>query len=127
MQRVLRELISTQEQLPRILQVAMRSALARGGVAVVVVPGEIFLAEVRDAGAAVPIRPTAPVIRPDQASLAAAAEVLNTAGRVTIWPARAAPERTSSSSRWPGRCRPRWCTRSAARSPSSTTTRLTWG
>ena len=78
------ELISTQEQLPRILQVAMRSALARGGVAVVVVPGEIFLAEVRDAGAPVPIRPTASVIRPDAASLAAAADVLNAAGRVTI-------------------------------------------
>ena len=75
------ELISTQEQLPRILQVAMRSALARGGVAVVVVPGEIFLAEVRDAGAPVPIRPTASVIRPDAASLAAAADVLNAAGR----------------------------------------------
>ena len=78
------ELVSTREQLPRILQIAMRSALSRGGVAVVVVPGEIFLAEARDAGAPVPIRATSPVVRPDQASLAAAAEVLNAAGRVTI-------------------------------------------
>src|ERR1700722_7924679 len=45
------ELVSTHEQLPRILQVAMRTALARGGVAVVVVPGEIFLTEARGAGA----------------------------------------------------------------------------
>ena len=58
------ELVSTAEQLPRILQIAMRSALARGGVAVVVVPGEIFLAEARDAGAPVPIRPVTSVIRP---------------------------------------------------------------
>src|ERR1700729_1292514 len=44
------ELISTREQLPRILQVAMRSALQQGGVAVVVVPGETFLADVPPGG-----------------------------------------------------------------------------
>jgi pyruvate dehydrogenase (quinone) len=78
------ELISTREQLPRILQVAMRSALQQGGVAVVVVPGEIFLADAPSGAKAVPIRPETPVIRPDQASLDAAAEVLNSADRVTI-------------------------------------------
>jgi pyruvate dehydrogenase (quinone) len=50
------ELISTPEQLPRILQVAMRAALARGGVAVVVVPGGIFLDEARGATEPVPVR-----------------------------------------------------------------------
>ncbi len=78
------ELISTREQLPRILQVAMRSALQQGGVAVVVVPGETFLADAPSGAKALPIRPETPVIRPDQASLDAAAEVLNSAGRVTI-------------------------------------------
>ena len=78
------ELVSTPEQLPRILQIAMRSALQRGGVAVVVVPGETFLADAPSGAKAVPIRPETPVIRPDQASLDAAAEVLNSAGRVTI-------------------------------------------
>src|SRR6201992_996971 len=39
------ELVSVPEQLPRVLETAMRAALARGGVAVVVVPGEVFLAE----------------------------------------------------------------------------------
>ena len=38
------ELVSVPEQLPRILQIVMRTAPARGGVAVVVVPGDIFLA-----------------------------------------------------------------------------------
>ena len=38
------ELVSVPEQLPRVLEIAMRTALARGGVAVVVVPGEVFLA-----------------------------------------------------------------------------------
>ena len=36
---------ASREQLPRILEIAMRSALQRGGVAVVVVPGEVFLAD----------------------------------------------------------------------------------
>src|ERR1700689_1225679 len=39
------ELISVPEQLPRILEIAMRHALERSGVAVVVVPGEVFLAD----------------------------------------------------------------------------------
>ena len=77
------ELVSIPAQLPRLLQIAMRSALQRGGVAVVVVPGEVFLDE---AGAAkvTPVRPAAAVIRPADSSLAAAADVLNAADRVTI-------------------------------------------
>src|SRR5215472_4955975 len=66
------ELVSVPAQLPRILQMAMRAALARGGVAVVVVPGEIFLAKA-DAEP-VPVRASSPVIRPDGESLAAAAQ-----------------------------------------------------
>ena len=77
------ELVSIPGQLPRILEIAMRMALQRGGVSVVVVPGEIFLAEARDAEA-VPVRAVSPVMRPDDQSLAAAAEVLNSASRVTI-------------------------------------------
>ena len=50
------ELVSVPEQLPRVLEIAMRAALARGGVAVVVVPGEVFLAERRHAAEPVPIR-----------------------------------------------------------------------
>jgi pyruvate dehydrogenase (quinone) len=39
------ELVSTPAQLLRILGIAMRSAVQRRGVAVVVVPGEVFLDE----------------------------------------------------------------------------------
>jgi len=77
------ELVSIPGQLPRTLDIAMRMALQRGGVSVVVVPGEIFLAEAPDAEA-VPVRAVSPVMRPDDQSLAAAAEVLNSASRVTI-------------------------------------------
>lgn len=37
------ELVSIPEQLPRVLEIAMRTAIERRGVAVVVIPGEIFL------------------------------------------------------------------------------------
>ena len=78
------ELVSVPDQLPRVLEIAMRAALARRGVAVVVVPGEVFLADApRDAKPA-QIRTVTPVVRPDEESLAAAAQVLNAADRVTI-------------------------------------------
>jgi pyruvate dehydrogenase (quinone) len=78
------ELVSEPEQMPHVLEIAMRTALARGGVGVVVIPGEVFFADVPSGAKAVPVRAAASVIRPDDASLAAAAEVLNSAQRVTI-------------------------------------------
>jgi pyruvate dehydrogenase (quinone) len=37
------EMVSVPDQLPRMLGIAMRTALVRRGVAVIVVPGEVFL------------------------------------------------------------------------------------
>ena len=78
------ELVSEAEQMPRVLEIAMRTALARGGVGVVVIPGNLFFADVPSGSTAVAIRATPSVIRPGDGQLAAAAEVLNAASRVTI-------------------------------------------
>jgi pyruvate dehydrogenase (quinone) len=78
------ELVSEAEQMPRVLEIAMRTALARGGVGVVVIPGNLFFADVPSGSAAVAIRATPSIIRPGDGPLAAAAEVLNAASRVTI-------------------------------------------
>ena len=78
------ELISEPEQLSWVLQIALRTALARGGVAVVVIPGEVFFADAPPGAKVTPARAATSVIRPDDGSLAAAAEVLNSATRVTI-------------------------------------------
>ncbi len=78
------ELVSVPEQLPRVLEIAMRTALARRGVAVVVVPGEVFLSEALGATDGRAIRPTSSVMRPDDASLDTAAAALNSASRITI-------------------------------------------
>jgi pyruvate dehydrogenase (quinone) len=78
------ELVSTVEQVPRTLGIATRTALVRGGAAVIVIPGEMFLADAPTGVIPMPGRAAMPVARPDSDSLAAAAEVLNAAGRVTI-------------------------------------------
>lgn len=81
---VYREMASIPEQVPRLLRMAMRAALERSGVAVLVIPGELFLA---DSDLPAPPRPvvgTSSHVRPDDAALARAAEVLNAAERVTI-------------------------------------------
>ncbi len=78
------ELVSVPAQLPRILEIAMRTALQRGGVGVVVVPGEVFLADAARGHEPVTVRAVSPVIWPDERSLADAAQVLNAASRVTI-------------------------------------------
>jgi pyruvate dehydrogenase (quinone) len=78
------ELASTPGQVPRLVEMAMRAALQRGGVGVVVIPGELFFAAAPAGAAPVAVRAVPAVIRPDDPSLAAAAEVLNAAGRVTI-------------------------------------------
>ncbi len=78
------ELVSDADQLPRILGIAMRAALERRGVAVVVVPGEIFLAQAPVGERPMTITASESVVRPSEDSLAAAAEVLNQGRRVTI-------------------------------------------
>jgi len=78
------ELVSVPEQMPRVLELAMRFAIERSGVAVVVIPGEIFLHNAGTSTRPGVIRPTRSVVRPRDGELAAAAELLNGAQRVTI-------------------------------------------
>lgn len=78
------ELVSVSEQLPLVMEIAMRTALARGGASVVVIPGEVFLDEAPAGAKPASIRAASPIVRPDERSLAAAAAVLNAAGSVTI-------------------------------------------
>jgi pyruvate dehydrogenase (quinone) len=78
------ELVSEAAQLPRLLEIAMRAALQRRGVGVIVVPGEVFLAGAPHGARPGQVRAASSVVRPDEVSLAAAARVLNAAGRVTI-------------------------------------------
>lgn len=78
------ELVSQADQMPRILEIAMRTAVERRGVAVIVVPGEIFLADSAGRRKSAPITFSPRVTRPTDPELQAAADILNDAKRVTI-------------------------------------------
>jgi len=79
------ELVSTPEMLPRILHMAMRAAVEERGVAVVVIPGEIFLQKAAPtAWQSRPVLATESVVRPDDESLRKAAAMLDEARAVTI-------------------------------------------
>ena len=78
------ELVSNAESAPRIFEMAMRAAVEQNGVAVVVVPGEVFLSKTDRVSDPRPIRATSSVVRPDDASLEEAARILNGGKRVTI-------------------------------------------
>ncbi|MFE4174065.1 ubiquinone-dependent pyruvate dehydrogenase [Streptomyces sp. NPDC056909] len=78
------EMASVPEQVPRLMEMAMRTALERDGVGVVVIPGELFLDRAAASPRPRPVFKSASLIRPDDSSLAQAAHILNTAERVTI-------------------------------------------
>lgn len=79
------ELISAPEMAPRILQIAMRTAVEERGVAVLVVPGEVLSSRIHtSAWGSRPVVAATSVCRPDEPSLAAAAGILNAATRITI-------------------------------------------
>jgi pyruvate dehydrogenase (quinone) len=78
------ELVSNPKLLPQILKRAIRVAIARRGVAVVVVPGDVALMNI-DADVPEWIVPTAPVLRPSSSDVAKLANFLNQASRVTLF------------------------------------------
>jgi len=78
------ELVSNPGQLPQILTRAMRVAVARRGVAVVVLPGDVALKPVSSAVPAWLI-PSRPVVRPNDSDIDRLAMLLNEGSRVTFF------------------------------------------
>ncbi|MFE7750275.1 ubiquinone-dependent pyruvate dehydrogenase [Streptomyces sp. NPDC057428] len=78
------EVADTAGSAPRILELAMRAAVERKGVAVVVVPGEVFLARAERVLPPTVVRPTRTLARPDDVALREAADLLDAGKRVTI-------------------------------------------
>jgi len=78
------ELVSNPGQLPQILRRAIRVAIAKRGVAVVVMPGDVALMKIE---AEVPewVAPTSPIVRPNDSEVQGLASLLNGAERVTLF------------------------------------------
>jgi pyruvate dehydrogenase (quinone) len=81
------ELVSDTAQLPYVLENAIRAAVGRRGVAVLVVPGDVALrpAPKRGISPNAGLLPAAPLVRPAEPELAALARLLNGAKRVTLF------------------------------------------
>jgi pyruvate dehydrogenase (quinone) len=80
------ELISTANQMPRTLEVAIRTAVANRGVSVVVMPGDVALQPASSAPApkVSGLLPPRAVVTPAPADLDRLAALLNGKGRVTV-------------------------------------------
>ncbi len=78
------ELVSQAEQMPRVLGIAMRTAITRRGVAVVVIPGDVALRECSLPALSLGIEDSASLLVPSKNEIRKAAEILNKARKVTI-------------------------------------------
>lgn len=78
------ELISHADQVPRVLEIAMRTAVSLRDVAVIVLPGDIALQESTSSRPFIPFEQYRLVICPSKEEIMRLAEVLNSAQKVTI-------------------------------------------
>jgi pyruvate dehydrogenase (quinone) len=78
------ELVSQPEQMPRVLAIAMRTALCKRGVAVVILPGDIAMRDCPAGPVALGIDDFNVMPIPTNETLTKAAELLNSAKKVAI-------------------------------------------
>jgi pyruvate dehydrogenase (quinone) len=79
------ELIAGAHQMPRVLEVAIREAVGKRGVSVVVIPGDVALQAAADAPVkADGLLPRTPIVMPSRADLDQLAALLNAEDSITI-------------------------------------------
>ena len=79
------EIVSSAEQMPRMLDSAIRAAIGKRGVAVLVIPGDVaMLPAERKASPAPGLLLAAPIVRPADTELDALAALLDKGKRVTL-------------------------------------------
>src|SRR6266480_246892 len=78
------ELISQLEQMPRVLEIAMQTAIARRGVSVIALPGDIALREAVEQRPRLHFPPPKPTVCPAEDEIEALAKVLNDSEKITI-------------------------------------------
>ena len=78
------ELISQTEQMPRVLEIAIQSALFRRGVSVIALPGDVALREAVERGPRVHYPQAQPNVCPSDEEIATLARLLNDARKITL-------------------------------------------
>ncbi len=78
------ETVSQPDHMPRVLEIAIQTALARRGVAVIALPGDVALREAVEPAAVAQFARMTPSVCPSDGELAALATLLDGAAKVTI-------------------------------------------
>lgn len=76
--------ISLPEQMPRVLEIAIQTAVSRGGVAVVTIPGDIALRDATEEGPRLHFPPPRPTVCPTPDEIETLAPLLNGSTKTTI-------------------------------------------
>src|ERR1039457_692041 len=79
------ELVSHSGQMPRILEIAIQTAVSRRGVAVIALPGDIGLHDAVEQHPRLHFPEPKPGVCPSDSELAALAKILTTAKKITIF------------------------------------------
>src|SRR5262245_37657148 len=78
------ELISQPEQMPRVLEIAMQTALSRRGVSVIAFPGDVALRDAVEQEPRLHFPEPKPNVRPSDDEITALAKILNQSKKITI-------------------------------------------
>jgi pyruvate dehydrogenase (quinone) len=78
------ELVSQPEQMPRVLEVAMQTALSRRGVSVIAIPGDVALRDAVAQGPRLHFPQPTPTVCPSDEEIATLATILNQSKKTTI-------------------------------------------
>src|SRR5260370_32454162 len=78
------ELASQPEQMPRVLEIAMQTALARRGVSVIALPGDVALRDAVEQEPRLHFPEPKPNVRPSDDEITALGKILNQSKKITI-------------------------------------------
>jgi pyruvate dehydrogenase (quinone) len=78
------ELVSQPEQMPRVLEIAIQSAISRRGVAVVAIPGDVAMREAVEQVSRLHFPPPKPSVCPSDDEINTLATLLNRTNKITI-------------------------------------------
>ena len=78
------ELVSHAEQMPRVLEIAMQTALSRRGVAVIAMPGDVALQDAVEQAPRLRFSEPKPTVCPSDDEINLLADVLNRSKKITI-------------------------------------------
>jgi pyruvate dehydrogenase (quinone) len=78
------ELVSEPEQMPRVLEIAMQTAISKRGVAVIAIPGDVALKQALADGPRLRFQEPTPSVCPSPEELNLLADLLNRSRKITI-------------------------------------------